>query len=1828
MNNNEEIIFSNNENNSENLNDTFFKNNKITIEEEVYIPEEERLYLDDNILIKEIETQILNSEPVSRQSLLYIQENAKERAKKIINTKNSLKNKIEMYRHNIKNPLIFNFLNNNFKNNWIIPIILNKHKIFSKLYSNDEQTDLNENSDFLFTDTLEDEKGIVIENQVNQFILMKKLLHESNINKLSYRDYINQISNIADPYGSVLLSNNEINSGYLTKINEDILFLRYYDLETLYWNTIINLSDTNTYIDILDDNRKLKKIKSIPIVKTDNVNIIGFMILPNGGKLSYTEEVYYKNFYKNNLSKTLVKIGDISKISKGKKVIITINNHNLKDHDKIFISDSNSLPNINGIYQNSLTVIDNNNISININNEIKEGGNKGIIYSVSKLNFDLYHITKNKNDIEVNYIKTVNRLDPTESDNNPKVYIMNNLLIYDKKDLEELYKKIIPTNKNILDSIHNQLIRCFTFNDINILLQPYGINTDNLNKDEMIIIKDIINTNIKNIIESEKSIKNLNEIKYFAINKELFTDSTFFLNNINFNSDEVIASYGKYPHLNTKYDSVGLRLSWLFSQLDSGHMYFKLYNLDNYKNFIVKQNIKNVSNELTDITKEITSIEKEFNKEIQLNKNVKICKLYKYEVDNISKLDSIDKSSLTDKTLALYKSYNETKIYEWDASDQKWVESETKPIYNELKFLCEFSNTDLKNITLEDLECIYRKEFGCKSRLYFRYENRLHQLEKIKSDYEKLHDYIKNDIFKKEIHEEIDNLKNKYFYGDKSLVKGPIKEGEKGDKEDKEQTNNVKKINSKVDELISILNNLSNNDLRKKLLYQIIDKDGLLIGKDIYSKKYKNKLDICGHYYYLKKEYYSNSIDQKTLIINEMLNIFSDNGEASHDAQICNHCGTYLLNIEYDDSEGFSESGMIIRSREVWKEDKMKYSEDNIIETIEEKVINCSDPYFQDILLEKGLHISEINNALKICTFIENNLMAKCGIRINVRDLITIIIDSIQKIKLIIPYNVFKVNRVKYFLEKGYTKDKIEKLDSRNFFKDEYNTYYNLKKNTIIAARFLINVQTVVPPYLRDSSRSPCPFISFNGLEGFQYIACILKEMNVITINKGGDKTDNLLNILIKNIEDAYNSFKYNKTIHQLFIEKAKYNKLKLSKFEFYSLKESIIIQNIKLPDLINDNIIQDVKNGNISKTKEYHLLFNNNILYATKKIMSIINDVISHSSILDKSGILLENSCCIQEINKYLSYYDYIALNYNSDNKGNNIITDDIKIKEIYKNIFSIIEYVNRIYSYNGLFLNRGVFDRFLLYSADHIPVTITNVTLFRPNNINNEIIKDYFCLYVDKGELKGTLRKYTGIGESKKDLITGELYSDIRNREYTIAMYSDLLDIIKNKNYKIFIDNKYDIKKYINNRIIILKKDSYQYLENRINTMVLYLAKSLNEHNNKEFINRYTNLLRNLGDFSYHINDEEDSSKKNSSKKDKIKNNNLLNKLKLRYLKKVYNNYFRKNINIIKNGFDKSKQNIELDFAPSESIVLDIQQSIYQENNIFTSFMSDDIRKYFEDIVFDLSTNDINNINGICDIYDIKYENITFLSDFNFTNACNVLLYLLVEQLIKYLTCTKDKEYKEEQLIDEITLTNNEEDDLIKDLYITSDKCKYISKFCVEVFNIIEDEYDYLDICSKNMHKFKNVLLQDIIIKNIKLYIKETEEDSREYFMKNVLSKMHEKTGFSVNDIENDAILEQDEIDTTFKNNETDEYISEMAIKELTKKYGTEPTKDQIEDFKSQYMANVEEYDELDEGIYSQYRAKQGLEIVDVGTGYGDLDHTIEDEGDMVIADPDFYD
>ena len=48
-----------------------------------------------------------------------------------------------------------------------------------------------------------------------------------------------------------------------------------------------------------------------------------------------------------------------------------------------------------------------------------------------------------------------------------------------------------------------------------------------------------------------------------------------------------------------------------------------------------------------------------------------------------------------------------------------------------------------------------------------------------------------------------------------------------------------------------------------------------------------------------------------------MLNIFSDNGESLSNMHTCKFCGNPLLPMNYDETEGFSSSGMIKKSREV-----------------------------------------------------------------------------------------------------------------------------------------------------------------------------------------------------------------------------------------------------------------------------------------------------------------------------------------------------------------------------------------------------------------------------------------------------------------------------------------------------------------------------------------------------------------------------------------------------------------------------------------------------------------------------------------------------------------------------------------------------------------------------------------------------------------------------------------------------------------------------------------------------------------------------------------------
>ena len=96
-----------------------------------------------------------------------------------------------MLKNDIEYQFINDVLNNRFDSKYIIPIVLDKHKIYSKL-KEEEVGNNNDVSNIYFTETLENKDGIIEENQKTQMMILKTLNHEKTLGKIDFKSYLNQ----------------------------------------------------------------------------------------------------------------------------------------------------------------------------------------------------------------------------------------------------------------------------------------------------------------------------------------------------------------------------------------------------------------------------------------------------------------------------------------------------------------------------------------------------------------------------------------------------------------------------------------------------------------------------------------------------------------------------------------------------------------------------------------------------------------------------------------------------------------------------------------------------------------------------------------------------------------------------------------------------------------------------------------------------------------------------------------------------------------------------------------------------------------------------------------------------------------------------------------------------------------------------------------------------------------------------------------------------------------------------------------------------------------------------------------------------------------------------------------------------------------------------------------------------------------------------------------------------------------------------------------------------------------------------------------------------
>jgi len=1800
-----EIIFNNDTSiNKENLQNFFLDTENVIIEENVALENKEKQYKNDIVYIEELENQLLSSYPVTKQGLKYIQQTVKNQVLSLIELKNNSTKKFAMYKENIHYPLINDVINNNFDNHFIIPIVLDTHKIFTNIETKGNQYEENNiNQETVekvsFGLSYEDPQGYKEETQLTLIKELNKNIVEFEEGKKTFHDFLAIQSNLYTSYNIKYTLENKIEqNGFVVKTINNNLVIRYYDLFNSEWDSYNNNDDLLTPVNIYDEDGKIKDVKMETLITGQNMNIVGFMILHNGGKniLEDYQDIYKPKNYSNHLQKILYGNKKIENITQEKdEILVQIIDHQINDNDIIYIDNSNCFPSINNFYGHKLKfrIIDKDNIKIKTTFKLELQGDTGNLYKISKLKYDLYNIN---NDLNAQFLRSNYENDKEYIDHN-KIFLFNDINL-DKTKYDTIIKNILPSLKKIieLESVH--LKKAYSFEQVNNNLKNYGITIDDLFIEQGNYIKDILKENLK-LVKTEFNKKIYNNIKNFHYANLVFLkEKNYIFNNENIEASFIKEYYGAYPYLNNNFDNIMQRYNWVLNRNDYGDLYYLQTILDNND---TKKLLPYLEDKINFYKKELNSVQNNFIKNKSIENSASKCKFKGYEAKLITdinvkneyiNLDFIDKNKYyVFYNLELYELYYEkgksklTKVENidvntkllvgheiWDYDKNKWVYNSIYSPYEKLKYVCEFNNIDIENIELDSLDCIYKKDTGCNSKTYIRFNKKINTLTIIIDDFQKLEKSIKDNTLKKEIDKRLNTIIEKYYYqgtfkkvhnekldnSKKSKSKGKGK----GKSKDTDVNTDIKdEIQKKIylnplDKLIHTIYKLKNPQLIESLFYEIIDKDGLLIGMDLYSKKYNHKYDFCGHYYYFKKIYYSNNADERVKYINLLLSKFSDNGDVEKNNLICKNCGQYLMNNDYDETEGFSSSGFLLKSRDEWSKEewsalKDEYSVKDLSAIMSStQILNCDDPEFKKLLINAGLDINNIDEALEICTFITKNLYSKLGIILPNGDLITTIIESMQKIITIYPYNFWKSLEIKK-LEQTFSQARIQQMEEKDIFKTRYIQFRQIIRQSIILARLLITIQTIIPNITYQKRTSSCQFTGFGENNGIEFMACVLQELN----NDTPKEKEKLLEYYKTNISQYYNNYKNNVHILELFSLKNKY----LATLK----KETKIIKNIEEeyrynfkvePEKINKDMRSKIiKSKTFKEEQECKVKIENRLLFLIQNIKDIIVDVIAKSPLSDKYIGGIETSCCAEEADQYIDFYQYFQLENN-------------KIKEY-------IDESNEIYSLLKYFYNSGSYHRFYLYSKDKFAGCYNSIIVYDEKYASEKFIKSVFETYVDTGIYKGTLRDFVGQEEKSIDVKTGLTRSEIGSKIYSIKELNDLLDTIENKTVQFY--KPHEVFKFNPETINELKKNSLNLIDIQINILMNNLMILLNK--NKDFTLKYTLLIRNFG--IYDINDKLE----NKTNKEKVLLRNNLYKKKLDYFKKFYINIFKKYLSIIKNNYDILEKDIKLGFIDSTDIRREMQQFVGQSREKFSFFLEENVASNFKDCKADYSNQEINSIIGIQEIYNKDFTEIIKFSDFNDNDASNVILFILIKNLT------------------DLFVYNNEN----YELNLQDKKNSFIANFVLMLLTEIEEDYELFELCNKNS-EIQNSLLYSKIISTMGYLVSDQGYEMTKFLRNLSKAKGVKKTeqSYMTEDIE----TQQDVLEKEKDLEEKIEYFNDEVVNKYKNKYGKEPSQEYLEETKQKIEEQI-----ADQDYYNETNLEgsdlQSNEIMDQGGDYGEL-------------------
>ena len=491
---------------------------------------------------------------------------------------NSLKQKIIHKTQNYK-PLLNKYLNNDFSNNYLIPVVHSINKFYEK--------DI-------------DSQGELSYEIINQIENIDKIHQKYRNNKeLNYELITSEIENLIKTR-KIDNKNNVLN---ITKFNNDTTVISNYDIS--------NPNELDTEIYLTEDTRRNDEEELVKVTNAEKSNIVSFMHVPEifEDNKRIINELFYDELNDQDIEVKNIKAND--RFKEGQKVKVCIDNLEVVGYIK---------KNVRGFIY--LEPIDNN--IIDKENDILEFNTNSKLLKISLLD-DIVE-TNLKCPTKDNKIKLY--LLPTFSDNLNKADVLEQLI-------PSIKKIINNTNLNNLLNIYqlNEVLNKYELNyndlEINNAKKIYKI----FNKNEKILV---------NESAKDYAIINRMKKTYFKDLKENFNkrkiECEFVLNE---NLNELQDFYDTYLYKNYSFDNDLERLSWLNSQEDNGKLLVNMKLLFNMQNEKKKIKIADLEGKLKEIKEEnfriknkldLETVKNDFFKPNKPNKcremNNKIVKIY------------------------------------------------------------------------------------------------------------------------------------------------------------------------------------------------------------------------------------------------------------------------------------------------------------------------------------------------------------------------------------------------------------------------------------------------------------------------------------------------------------------------------------------------------------------------------------------------------------------------------------------------------------------------------------------------------------------------------------------------------------------------------------------------------------------------------------------------------------------------------------------------------------------------------------------------------------------------------------------------------------------------------------------------------------------------------------------------------------------------------------------------------------------------------------------------------------------------------------------------